>query len=261
MWRRETTMMMPSVTAIDPHAGAPVPSVDSTLVTRLIPGLLSVIAGSTDVISFLGLAGLFTAHITGNLVVLAAHITTGQPASIAAMLSVPVFMAVLGVSKALAAALDWIGAATLQPFLLIQFLLLAGFLFARLAGGAELDPNAALAIFAGMLGVAAMAVQNTLVQISLKGAPSTAVMTTNITRFMMDVGEVLLGRDAEGTVEARRRAKHTWPAIVGFAAGCALGAACEASFGSWSLTVPTGLALLAFAMAVADTRPGPQRPT
>jgi uncharacterized membrane protein YoaK (UPF0700 family) len=251
--------MTPSVTAIDPHAGAPVPSVDSTLATRLIPGLLSIIAGSTDVISFLGLAGLFTAHITGNLVVLAAHITTGQPASMAAMLSVPVFMVVLGVSRVLAAALEWIGAPTLQPFLLIQFLLLAGFLFARIAGGPELDPNAALEIFAGMLGVAAMAVQNTLAQISLKGAPSTAVMTTNITRFMMDIGEVLLGRDVEGTAKARRRAKHTWPAILGFAAGCVLGAACEASFGLWSLTLPTGLALLALAMAAADMWPRPQR--
>ena len=105
-----------------------------------------------------------------------------------------------------------------------------------------------------------MAVQNTLVQISLKGAPSTAVVTTDIRRFMMDIGEFLLGRDAEGIVKARRRAKHTRPAIVGFSAGCALGAAGEESFGLWSLTLPTGLAPLAFAMAVADTRPMPQRP-
>jgi uncharacterized membrane protein YoaK (UPF0700 family) len=31
-------------------------------------GVLSVIAGATDIIGFLGLNGLFTAHITGNLV-------------------------------------------------------------------------------------------------------------------------------------------------------------------------------------------------
>jgi uncharacterized membrane protein YoaK (UPF0700 family) len=50
--------------------------------------------------------------------------------------------------------------------------------------------------FAGMLGVAAMAVQNALVRISLSGAPSTAVMTTNVTVFTMDLREILLAQDA-----------------------------------------------------------------
>jgi uncharacterized membrane protein YoaK (UPF0700 family) len=43
---------------------------------KLLSVVLSLIAGSADVISFLGLGGLFTAHITGNLVILAAHIVT-----------------------------------------------------------------------------------------------------------------------------------------------------------------------------------------
>ena len=145
-----------------------------------------------------------------------------------------------------------IGLASLRPLLLIQFLLLAGFLLLCVAAGPRIDPNGTNAILAGMLGVSAMAVQNTLVQISLKGAPSTAVMTTNITRFMMDIGEVLLGRDLENAAKARNRARRTWPAIVGFAVGCALGAACNAQFHLWSLALPTGFALLAFAMALAD---------
>jgi len=38
------------------------------MASRALPFVLSLIAGSTDIIGFLGLNGLFTAHITGNLV-------------------------------------------------------------------------------------------------------------------------------------------------------------------------------------------------
>jgi uncharacterized membrane protein YoaK (UPF0700 family) len=226
----------------------PEESVDSSLGTKLLPSVLSVTAGSVDVISFLGLGGLFTAHITGNLVILAGHVVAGGQAQAAHMLSVPVFMVVLGLTRLLAGGLEAIGFASLRPLLLLQFLLLAGFLAICVAAGPRIDPNAAGAIIAGMLGVSAMAVQNALVPIALKGVPSTAVMTTNVTHIMMDVGTVLLGRDPDDVAEARRRAQHTWPAIVGFAAGCGLGAACEASLGLWALALPVGLALLAFAM-------------
>jgi uncharacterized membrane protein YoaK (UPF0700 family) len=48
-----------------------------------------------------------------------------------------------------------------------------------------------------------------------------------------------------------RRAARTLPAIVGFTVGCGLGAASEAALGTWSLALPAGLALLAFAMGFA----------
>jgi uncharacterized membrane protein YoaK (UPF0700 family) len=111
-----------------------------------------------------------------------------------------------------------------------------------------MDPDATNAIAAGMLGVSAMAVQNALVQISLQGAPSTAVMTTNITRLMMDIVEMTLERSPADVATARDRVMRTWPAILGFAVGCGLGATCETAFGLRSLILPAGLALLAVAM-------------
>lgn len=223
--------------------------------------MLSVIAGSVDAISFLGLGGLFTAHITGNLVILAAHLVNGGVAPVAPMLSVPVFMTVLGLTRLLAGGLESIELASLRPLLLLQFLLLAGFLVLCVAAGPRIDPNAAKAVLAGMLGVSAMAVQNALVQISLSGAPATAAMTMNVTRFAIDVGELLLGRDQDDAAKARSRAKNTWPAIAGFTAGCGLGAACEAAIGLWSLALPAGLALLALAIGVGATRAGAARLT
>ena len=208
------------------------------------------IAGSVDVISFLGLGGLFAAHITGNLILIAAHIVSGSELSPSHLLSVPVFIAVLGLTRLLVAGLEAAGLASLRPLLLIQLLLLTGFLAFCVAAGPSISPDKVMTIVAGMLGVSAMAVQNAMVVMSLKDSPSTAVMTTNITRFVMDVGEVLIGNDPDKVAEARRRAQHTFPAIIGFSVGAGLGATCFVVAGLWSLILPTTLALLALAISL-----------
>jgi uncharacterized membrane protein YoaK (UPF0700 family) len=227
----------------------------TSLGTAWLPGVLSVIAGSADIIGFLGLGGLFTAHITGNLAILAAHVASGGTAQLAQILSVPVFIVAVCLTRLLAVGLESIGLATLRPLLLLQFLLLAGFFTLCVAAGPHIDTTATNAIVAGMIGVSAMAVQNALVQISLVGTPPTAVMTGNVTRFTMDVAEVLLGRDPDAVARARTRAKRTAQAIVGFAVGCGLGAVCEVTIGLWSLALPAGLALLALAIVLPSVAP------
>jgi uncharacterized membrane protein YoaK (UPF0700 family) len=103
----------------------------------LLPFVLSVSAGSMDVIGFLGLGALFMAHITGNLVVLAARSVAGQDASVAHLLSVPIFVVALAAARLLAAGLIQLGIPTLRPLLLLQFLLLSVFcnLHRRRSGG------------------------------------------------------------------------------------------------------------------------------
>jgi uncharacterized membrane protein YoaK (UPF0700 family) len=232
------------------------PLVVNPLNAKLLPAVLSVIAGSVDAIGFLGLGGLFMAHVTGNLVILVAHLVAGRGAPSAAILAIPVFVTVLGLTRLLAGALESVGFASLRPLLLLQFLLLSGFFVLCACAGAHMEPDATNAILAGMLGVSAMAVQNALVQISLKGTPSTAVMTTNITRVMMDIVEMMLGRGPAEVAEARDRVMRTWPAIVGFAVGCGLGATCETAIGLRSLALPAGLALLAVAMGTTANLEG-----
>jgi uncharacterized membrane protein YoaK (UPF0700 family) len=227
---------------------------------RGLPFLLSVVAGSTDIIGFLGLNGLFTAHITGNIVVLAANVVAGNPAIISYILSVPVFMAVLFMTRLLACGLERTGISTLRPLLLLQLIFLAGFLVFCVTAGPWSDADAILAIIAGMCGVAAMAVQNALVQISLTYSPTTAVMTTNVTHFMLDLGEAVAGADPAAAATARGRAMRTLPVIAGFAVGCGLGAASEAAAGLWSLALPTSLALLALAWTRVTSATRPAEP-
>ncbi len=229
-------------------AGVPVPSLDASFAMKLLPFVLSAVAGSVDIIGFLGLGGLFTAHITGNVVVLAARFVVGDQALVANLLAVPVFMIALALTRLLVAGLERIGIVSLVPLLSLQFFLLAAFCVICVAAGPRIDPNTSSMIFAGMLGVSAMAVQNALVRVALTGAPSTAVMTTNVTAFTMDVGEVLLGRNPSRAAEAGDRARTTWPAIAGFIVGCAVGAASESAFGLRSLVLPAGLALIAVAL-------------
>lgn len=223
----------------------------SSPTARALLIVLSVTAGCTDVLGLLDLSGMFTAHITGNLVILAAHVVSGSEARISEMLSVPVFIVVVGLMRVFARGLELFGIASLRPFLLLQALLLVGFALLCAAAGPHIDPNAPSLVLSAMMAVAAMAVQNALVQISLKGAPTTAVMTTNVTRFAIDAGEVLLGGDPANAAKARDRARHVLPVLISFPVGCALGAAGQMAFGLTALWVPAGLAVLAFAIGCA----------
>ena len=232
--------------------GMAIPSIDQSLATLLLPTVLSLIAGSCDIITFIGLGGLFTAHITGNLVVLIARVVAGEHAPISYILSVPVFVAALAVTTLLAALLGRAGLASLRPLLILQLLLLSGCFLICVADDVRIDPNGEEALIAGMLAVSAMAVQNAIVQVSIKGMPSTAVMTTNVSRFVVDFIAVLSERDRGLTAKAGASAKRTAPAIIGFVSGCGLGAGCEMIIGLWALALPTGLALLAIVIVLAS---------
>jgi uncharacterized membrane protein YoaK (UPF0700 family) len=214
--------------------------------STLLPFVLSTTAGAVDSIGFLALGGLFTAHITGNVVVVAAHYVTRGYSQVGTLLAVPVFIAVLGVVTLAAGAVEKVGYGSRRVLLLLQVLLLAGCLGLGVAFGPFADADRPMALFVGMLAVATMATQNALVKLALPGVPSTAVMTTNITQLTIDL-VTLVGRwgEPDDLAKARRRATLTFPCVVGFVAGCAAGAVLEVHFGLWALALPVVLGALA----------------
>ncbi len=234
---------------IDAASGWPTNSMgDETNANRrsafLLPGLLSMTAGAVDVISFLGFGGLFTAHITGNLVILAAHYITGGFGEIAPLLSVPVFVTVLGIVTAVFVRkpIPFIR----RALLILQAALLASFLGFGVGFGPFADPNSNMAVFVGMLGVAAMATQNAVVRLALPGHPITAVMSTNATQLAVDLA--MLTRclpESANVSKIRFHADVTTLAVVGFVVGVVAGAILQIHFGLWSLIFPSLLAVLA----------------
>lgn len=219
----------------------------------MLLAVLSTTAGAVDVIGFLALGGLFTAHITGNVVIAAAHYVTGGFGQIGPLLAVPVFMVVIGFVTLASGAIARPGSTPLQPLLWLQTALLAGFLALGVGFGRFPDADSLIAVLAGMLGVAAMATQNVLVRLALKGAPSTAVMTTNITQLTVDLVTLARSRgNVDELAKARSRTRMTFPCIIGFVAGCAAGAALEVNCGFWALGLPVVLSALAVPLGRVD---------
>ncbi len=214
----------------------------------LFVAVLSVTAGAVDIIGFLALGGLFIAHITGNIVVLAAHYITGGFSRIGPLIAVPVFIIVLGI-------VIWVSKdkrkhRTLRALLILHAVLLTGFLALSAVLGPFTNPGSAVAASVGMLGVAAMATQNALVKLDLTGFPTTAVLTTDTVQLTIDLTTLARGNALpEELALARRRIRMTFPAFAGFIAGCATGALLEVHIGLWALTFPVLLAVVAIPLS------------
>lgn len=212
-----------------------------------LPPLLSVIAGMVDLIGFLTLGRIFTAHVTGNLVVAAAAAVHGGPWNLAQALAIPVFMLVVAAAWLIARASGLHGAALTRLLLVIQFLLLLAVLAFIVMTMPSADPRGLMAGIAVMIAVCAMAFQYALLRLALPKAVSTAVMTGNLTNTVLSLMELLSPLQPLLPVD-RGRLKSSLRLLVGFLAGCLIAAVGVSFMGDWAWSMPTLLA--AFAIAV-----------
>ena len=218
---------------------ATAPTAESTAVR--LPAALSFIAGVTDVTSWLLLGGLFTAHITGNLVVLAADAVTGTPPHLAAVLALPAFVLVTVAATWVARAFGTHRARTRGALLGAQAVLLLAAAVLSFAGRASAHPDGVLAVSIGLCAVCAMAAQNAYLHLVPAKAYSTAVMTGNLVAATIAGADLLLGRGSSSG--ARERWTGSWPLLAGFVGGCLVGAAASTLLGDHAAVVPAVFAL------------------
>ena len=221
----------------------PQPANESNVLVRMeswLPTLLSAVAGMVDVIGFLSL-GLFTAHVTGNLVVIAALLVRGGPPNMGQILAVPVFVLAVAAVWLIAKALERRGPALARPLLLIQFLLLGCVLVFSVSYPPSANPHRLMAVVVAMFAVSAMGCQFAFLRLGLPGSPSTAVMTGNLTNLALSLLDTIFPNQPL-TEGANERLKKTLKVVVGFFVGCIVGAAAVSILGDWAWLLPVVLA-------------------
>ena len=212
---------------------------DLPLLQRRLTSVLSAVAGAVDVIGFVSLK-LFTAHITGNLVVIAAHLVSGGPPNMDQIIAVPVFMVAVAVVWLIARVFNQPGNSRVRALLLVHLLLLTCVLIYSVINHPDANPRGLHADVAAMIAVSAMACQFALLWLAVPGAPSTAVMTFNVTKTILSLLDSLAQN--ERSQEAREQLKRSLELVLPFFAGCLAGAAAVSSLGDWAWSLPVLLA-------------------
>ena len=165
--------------------------------------------------------------------VIAALLVRGGPPNVAQVLAVPVFVIAVAAVWRIAKALKRRGPALARPLLLIQFLLLTGVLILSVNYSPAVNPHGWMSVVTAMIAVSAMACQFALLRLSVPGAPSTAVMTGNLTNAALSLLDTL-SRSQPLTEDANERLKKTLKLVAGFFAGCIAGAAAVSWLGDWA---------------------------
>ena len=238
------------------HPRPPAPASDeafalSQLEDRLSP-LLSVNAGMVDLTGFFTLGNIFTAHVSGNLVVVAALAVRGGPLNLPQALAIPVFMLALAGVWLVARASNRRGSGLTRLLLVIQFLLLAGAFIFSVITKPSASPHGLMAGVAAMIAVSAMACQYALFRLAMPRAISTAVMTGNLTNTVLSLMDALSQGSPLMPIDARRL-KGSLYLLFGFLAGCVVAAAAISALGDWAWACPVVLAAVAVARATPST--------
>jgi len=215
-----------------------------------IAALLSFNGGFVDTAGFLGLQGLFTAHVTGNFVTLGAALVLGSHGIIGKILALPEFVLVIALARLAGSALRTRQAPVLRVFLVAEIALLLAFFALAVRFGPFPDPDSPAALLTGFAGVAAMALQNAFQRVHLASLPPTTLMTGNTTQATIDAIDLIMGAAPMQATETRARFVRAAFSIFWFAFGCASAALLYWLIGFWCLALAVLVGTAAAAMRI-----------
>ena len=160
--------------------------------SRLFGISLGFLAGYVDTLGFIALFGLFTAHVTGNFVLIGAALADASRMSILLkFLAFPAFIAGVAITRLMVLAVERRAGPSLTLAMLLQWALLAGFMVLGILAEPIGKDVSSMAMAAGLLGTAAMGVH----------APQPLLLAHlahlhddgNVTQIVIDPVDVLRG--------------------------------------------------------------------
>ena len=215
----------------------------SSRVARLeewLPPMLSIVAGMVDLTGFYTLGNVFTAHVTGNLVVAMAALVAGEPLRWAQAAAIPIFMLAVAAVWFIARFSARQSTGLVRLLLTVHFVLLATVLIVGVWARPSTQPHGLIAGVAAMFAVGAMACQFALLRLAMPHAISTAVMTGNLTNFVLSSMDLLSGNPSRSGGD-----KNRWVQSVlllgGFLGGCGIAAVAVRMLADWAWVGPVAL--------------------
>lgn len=210
---------------------------------------LSFVSGFVDTAGFVALFGLFTAHVTGNLVLAGAAVFEYQEMNnlTSKLLVLPVFVA----GVVLCSYLIKYRRATLSNLVLSEAIFIFCF---SIAGAIFVDktamPSNTVISFVASFAVIGMSIQNTYMRKLLNHYTPNTVMTGNFTQFSIDLfnlADHYINRQANKDEMSQRLSigslKKVGLALLGFLGGCGVGALLVNSIGLRCCLLPAFILL------------------
>ena len=215
-----------------------------------LSALLAFNAGFVDTAGFLGLAGLFTAHVTGNFVTLGAALLLDNHGIIGKSLALPEFILVIALARVAGNAMRARQMPVLRVLMATKVALLFAFFALAVGFGPFPDPDSPAALLTGFAAIAAMALQNAVQRVHFASLPPTTLMTGSTTQATIDAVDLLIGAEPKAAAQIRTRFGRLSFSILYFAVGCGVSALLYWLAGFWCLVVPVVVGTAAAFMRV-----------
>jgi uncharacterized membrane protein YoaK (UPF0700 family) len=202
---------------------------------------MAAIAGFVDVFCFVNYSRLFTAHITGNIVIAITEMIHHTPGITIKLIALPVFSLV---AMGLVWIIEHLGRtrSLLAVFLMLEAIFLALFMIAGKKMASCFNEASIPYIGTGMFAVAAMAIHNTLLSTFMYSLPPCTVMTGNFCKFLVDIVSSLYGKTStyplESSTTSNKGIRRYGNVLLAFCIGGFLAALGTITIGFWSISVP-----------------------